>query len=81
MDWHRVAFHLGGRTVEEWQAAMTSAEFCRWRAFFRLEPAGFQMDNWRAGMIAATFANVTLQTRGRKRFAPDDFYPQIRSRR
>ena len=60
---------------------MSSAEFTYWRAHFRIEPVGFHMDNWRAGMIASTVANAVLKPKGQKKFTPDDFAPQIRARR
>lgn len=59
---------------------MSSWEFTHWRAHFRLEPAGFHVENWRAGMIAATVANVGLRLSGSKRVKPDDFYPITRPR-
>lgn len=33
-----LALALGGRTVSEWQAAMTQREFARWVEFYRLFP-------------------------------------------
>jgi hypothetical protein len=33
-----LALALGGRTVEEWQASMSQAEYLSWVAFYRLHP-------------------------------------------
>ncbi len=50
-----------------------SNEFNLWLAFYGREPFGYDLDNWRAGMIAATVANVTL--RPKRPFKPLDFFP------
>jgi hypothetical protein len=49
-----------------------------------IEPFGFEVENWRAGMIAAAVCNEIVRTRpvapGRPRpklLAPADFYPPI----
>jgi hypothetical protein len=71
--WLRVAALLGGRSVDEWQAAMSSAEFMDWCAFYSLEPWGYEMENWRVGVVAATTANSA----GRKKpLKPTDFMPK-----
>jgi hypothetical protein len=71
--WHRVAALLGGRTITEWQQAMTHAEFVDWCAFYSLEPWGYEIDNWRTGVQAATVANAAGRKKPRK---PSDFYPR-----
>jgi hypothetical protein len=71
--WHRVAALLG-RTVEELQQAMSSAEFVQWCAFYSLEPWGFDSDNWRMGVIGATVANYS--GRVKKAVKPSDFFPK-----
>jgi hypothetical protein len=42
----------------------------------RVEPFGFEIENWRAGMIAATVSNSRRSKRG-KALQPADFYPPI----
>lgn len=50
----------------------------------RIEPFGFEIENWRAGMIAAAVCNQvarTVPTRPGKRpktLQPVDFYPPIK---
>lgn len=36
--WHVLALALGGRTIAEWQARMTQAEFRAWCEFYRRWP-------------------------------------------
>ena len=74
--WHRVAALLGGRAIEEWQRAMSSAEFVHWCAFFALEPWGYPAENWRMGVLAATTANYS--GRVKKALKPSDFMPTDR---
>jgi hypothetical protein len=70
--WHRVAA-LMGRTVAELRAQMSSAEFTDWCAYYSLEPWGYEAENWRMGMVAATVANAA----GRKKpLKPSDFLPR-----
>lgn len=52
-----------------------SSTWWEWIAFFGLEPFGCEVDNWRAGMIAATIANAAPSKR-RRTFKPKDFMPQ-----
>lgn len=54
---------------------LTSAQFAEWEAFFSLEPWGFEMDNFRAGIVASTVANFS-QASKRHDFAPRDFMPR-----
>jgi hypothetical protein len=76
--WHRVAALLGGRTIAELQQVMTHAEFVDWCAYYQIEPWGYEMDNWRMGVQAATTANAA----GRKRpLKPADFMPKARNKR
>ena len=75
--WFRVASLLG-RSVDELQRAMSSAEFVDWCAFYSLEPWGYEMQNWRMGVVAATTANAA----GRKKpLKPTDFMPKPARRR
>jgi hypothetical protein len=55
---------------------MSSAEFTDWIAYANLEPFGYDIENYRAGIIASTVANVAPRKRGSRPLKPDDFYPQ-----
>lgn len=56
---------------------MSSRELSEWMAFFQLEPWGCEMEDWRAGMVAATIANVNRDTKKqRKPYEPQDFMPK-----
>ena len=70
--WHRVAALLG-RTVEELQHQMTSAEFDDWCSFYALEPWGWEAQNWRMGVVASTVANFSGHIK--KPVKPSDFLP------
>jgi hypothetical protein len=70
--WHRVAALLG-RTVAELQGAMSSAEFVDWCAFYSIEPWGYDVDNWRMGVMGSTVANYSGNLK--KRLKPSDFIP------
>lgn len=59
-----------GRPVGELQASISSSEFTDWIAFYRLEPWGYDIDNWRAANVAVTVA----QAAGAK-LKLDDFLP------
>lgn len=72
--WHRVAALLGGRTVAELQACMSSAEFVDWCAFYALEPWGAEAENWRMGVVAATTAKYSGNAKSAVK--PSDFMPQ-----
>lgn len=76
--WHRVAALLG-RTVPEARAAMSSAEFVDWCAFYSLEPWGFQADTWRMGVLASTTANFSGNVK--KPLSPADFMPSDKPRK
>ena len=50
---------------------MSSKELTGWIAYFELEPFGYEMDNYRTGVIASTVANSA----GRKKpLVPSDFF-------
>lgn len=67
---------LGHRSVAEAQRHISSGEFTEWMAFHALEPFGPDAESWRAGMIAATMANLQRDTKKRPQpFEPDDFMP------
>jgi hypothetical protein len=71
--WLRVAALLG-RTVAEVQAAMSSAEFIDWCAFYQIEPWGYEIANWRMGVMGSTVANYS--GRLKKPVKPSDFMPR-----
>jgi hypothetical protein len=61
--------------VVELQERMSSDEFTTWGAFFHLEPFGFDVENWRMGMVASTVANAAGPKRSGKAWRVDDFVP------
>lgn len=73
--WFRLALQLGV-PVGELQERMSSAEFTAWLAFYELEPWGYDMDNWRAGMICASTANTAGPKKGGKAWSVADFVPR-----
>lgn len=54
---------------------MSSREFAQWIAYFGLEPFGYEMENWRMGVIASTVVNCTPRGRHAKALKPADFFP------
>ena len=71
--WHRVAALLG-RTVDELQRSMSSSEFMDWCAYYEIEPWGYEADNWRMGVLAATTANYSGNIK--KPLKVSDFLPR-----
>ena len=71
--WFRIAA-LFGCTVEEVQRRMSSSEFTDWCAFYALEPWGWDAQNWRMGVVAATVANYSGHAK--KALKPSDFMPR-----
>ena len=78
--------HLG-RTVEELEQTLSSAELTRWIAYAGIEPFGYPMDNYRFGVATTTITNAIYSTipipKGKRRpkpLAPADFYPQRKKR-
>ena len=68
----RMALALG-MTVAELGQRMSSTELSEWALYFELEPFGCD-DEWRAGMLASTIANVNRDPAKRKKaFEPNDF--------
>lgn len=68
---HRLALALG-KTVHEIESQMTMREFYAWLDFYAVEPFGDTRADIRAGIIAATTANV-YRGKGKKPFSPSDF--------
>lgn len=50
-------------------------ELIDWMAYAQHEPFGFEVENFRSGVIAATVANVAPRGRGARALKPSDFYP------
>lgn len=61
-------------TVAELGNRMDAREEMEWIAFWRLEPFGPTAADYRAGVIAATIANVH-RGRGQQARQPSDFFP------
>lgn len=62
-------------TVQELLERVSSQELTEWMAFFQLEPWGTEIDDWRAGLIAATIANI-MRDRKSRPLNPMDFMPR-----
>jgi hypothetical protein len=59
-------------TVEELLNRMSARELVSWQAYSMIEPFGEERADLRAGIIAATIANVNRK-KGRKPYKPSDF--------
>lgn len=55
---------------------LTSQEFSEWIAYYNTEPFGPQVDDLRAGVVAATVANVA-RAKGSKAMKPQDFFASL----
>lgn len=73
----RLALALGEPHPDKLAEELTSQEFSEWIAFYRIEPFGPQVDDLRAGVIAATMAN-TGRAKNSKAYQPADFFPSLR---
>lgn len=58
---------------------MSSTEFNSWKAFYLLEPFGTAREDERAGVIAATVANV-FRPKNRPAIKPEKFFPRHKRR-
>lgn len=74
MFYIRLALALG-RSPRELMLSVSSDELAELMAYNRLEPFGYHADNWRAGLVAATFANVNRR-KGQRPYTPQDFMPK-----
>lgn len=64
-------------TVAELLSRVSSAELTEWMAFYRLEPWGSEVEDWRFGMVASVIANVNRDPKQRRKpFDPPDFMPK-----
>lgn len=81
----RLAAHLGktvGQLLHDLEKYKSGpfgglSELLQWQAFSRIERFGYEMENFRMGVIASTVANVAPR-RGRP-LKPSDFYPSRRA--
>lgn len=56
---------------------ISSRELSEWMAFYRLEPWGAEVEDWRFGMLASVVANANRDPkRRRKPYEPTDFMPR-----
>ena len=62
-------------SVRRAQAEIDSREFSEWIAYHGLEPFGEERADLRAGIVAATVANVH-RGRGQRALKPADFMPK-----
>ena len=64
-------------SVRTMLAGMDAAEFVEWMAFSRLEPFGGLHEDFRAGQVCATLANVNRKADSEP-FGAADFMPALR---
>lgn len=53
---------------------MSSRQFFKWLEYFNEEPWGFEIDNYRYGIIASSILNSVRGERTDKVWTPDDFF-------
>lgn len=70
----RLALRLG-KTVQQLVSELSVDEFMEWIAFYRLEPWGFDIDNWRSANVASTVANANRPPR-QPAYKLEQFLPQ-----
>lgn len=73
--WFRLAAQFG-KPVGELIEQMSSHEFTYWIAYYSMEPFGYEIESWRAGMQAAATANTAGTKKGGQKFTPADFIPK-----
>jgi hypothetical protein len=54
---HRLALGLG-KTVQELEGTMGSAELSDWQSYYQIEPFGAWRDNYHSSQVAALIYNV-----------------------
>ncbi len=54
---------------------MDANEFAEWKAYYRIYPWGWEIDNWRIGLLVSTIINTAGKT-SKQNMQPKDFYPQ-----
>ena len=67
-------------TVRELLQRMGSDELSEWMAFYQLEPFGDYRADYRAGVVASTFANAH-RAKDASPFRPEDFMPFLEKNR
>lgn len=76
MLWNRIAYDWG-IPLHVFLEQHTSSQLTELLAYLRKEPHGYEIENYRSGVIAATVANVGPRRRGTKPLTPKDFYPVV----
>lgn len=65
---------LGGMTVSELLARVSSRELTEWMAFYKLEPFGAAEDEYHTAMVVSMVANTARDEEKRKNpFVPEEF--------
>ena len=67
MTWFDLALALGGRTVDELQAAMSAREFAEWGAYAMIRPWPADRADIRAATIAALIAESNRDRKKRRK--------------
>ena len=63
--------------MREMLSRIDSRELAEWAAYFELEPWGTEVEDWRAGLIASTVANVNRDPKKQKKpYEVSDFMPK-----
>jgi hypothetical protein len=75
----RLASHLGYLDVDSMLDQLTSSQFLEWLEFYQLEPYGYELDNYRAGIIASAIYNTNRSKESDKVFEPKDFFQSMGS--
>ena len=57
---------------------MDADEFFEWLAFYRIQPWGWEIENWRTGLLASTIHNSAGKI-SKKPTQPSDFIPKTSS--
>ncbi|WP_422880016.1 phage tail assembly protein T [Microbulbifer salipaludis] len=70
-----------GCSVRELLATTDSAELSEWIAFARVEPWGYETENWRMGQVAATVANYSNRKLNKPMTAQDFIPPPVKTKR
>ena len=60
-------------TVRQLENEMSARELTEWMIYYGLEPFGDTQDDFRAGLICSTIANVNGGGKGGKALKPTDF--------
>ncbi|GEM_PF-787934 len=74
----RLALSLHWPSVAWGLAHISARELAEWEAYYRVEPWGEERADLRAGIIAATEANVHRDAKKRRKaFTPEEFMPRF----